>query len=359
MKASGGTSRPSSVVQRQSSSPPTTVPRRRSMTGWMKASSVPTPTARRSSRSRSKRSSTCWRRSSSKTRIWPGPLALAWYMATSASRRSSSRTSSGSRKATPMDADTGMRLSPTGNGSARRAGCARRAGRWCRSRRPPRPAPRTRHRRCGPRDRRHVWPAGSGRPPPQHVVAHLVPVRVVDRLEPVEVDEQRPMPLPDRLARAAARSSSPSRIDRLASPVRWSWVASWARRSVASARCCVRCSPSAIRARSDRFSRASHTRAPPTPTSAASRKRAAAVTPSVCQAPPTGSGTEVRRGDQITNGKRACVDVWPSSSCTPLSALDGPSSSVVFSAPEKLTVMVRPSADRETPVSDGLMSSVE
>ena len=58
MKASGGTSRPSSVVHRHSSSPPTIGPVRRSSTGWMQASSAPMPTARRSSRSRSKRVST-------------------------------------------------------------------------------------------------------------------------------------------------------------------------------------------------------------------------------------------------------------------------------------------------------------
>ncbi len=159
----------------------------------MKASSAPTPTARRNSRSRSKRSSTCWRRSSSKTRIWPGParlgvvhghigvaqIELAHVVgieegdadgrrhrdAVVAHRE---RFGQGELDALGQPDDGADLVGLLGQHhelvttvAGHEIGIAR-----------------------GPHD-----PVGHLA---QHVVAHLVPERVVDRLEPVEVDEKQP-----------------------------------------------------------------------------------------------------------------------------------------------------------------------
>ena len=98
-------------------------------------------------------------------------------------------------------------------GTARpgRAGCARRAGRWCRSRRPPRPAPRTRHRRCGPRGRRRAVAcrirSATSRSTWSPTWWPCVSLTALNRSRSMN---SSPMPLPDRFGPGRSPSSSPT-----------------------------------------------------------------------------------------------------------------------------------------------------
>jgi hypothetical protein len=86
---------------------------------------------------------------------------------------------------------------------------------------------RTRRRRGGRPRRRAAPPSQATGRRPQHRVADVVALAVVEHLELVEIDEQHRGERAARRARCSASSRCSAKRRRLASPVSASWVAWW------------------------------------------------------------------------------------------------------------------------------------